>query len=189
MPTLIELVSIIDWTAYPTIDDESFPDLTTAGASHWSSTPTGSGAFVVELAFGSMYANPLDALHRIRCVRAGRNAPHRFEVEGATVREVATGLVWERVARNDDESPFASETYCDDLVLESYDDWRLPGVGELATLIDVSVADPALDRNVFPEEVGQEELAFWAQAGWLVDFNDVGLAAASAALHRARCVR
>ena len=186
-PTLIELYSIVDWTEYPTIDDEAFPDLTTEGASSWSKTPSGSLAYVVDLAFGSVYANPLDAEHLVRCVRAGKTAPHRFQIEGATVREVATGLVWERVAHSENQSPFGA--YCEDLVLDEYDDWRLPGAGELATLIEASRSKPSLDQTLFPDEIEPEELAFWADAGWLVDFYNVRVASTSAAPHHTRCVR
>jgi hypothetical protein len=188
-PAMIELYSIVDWMEYPTIDDEAFPGVTTEGAAHWSQSTFGSNGLVVDLAFGSVHEEPLDSTNMVRCVRAGGSARHRFEIEGATIRDVATSLVWERSASPMLTAMGTGETYCADLVLEGRDDFRLPGVGELATLLETSASDPSLDRSAFPDEVGQDAYAFWAYRGWVLVYDNIYAFGGSASQHRVRCVR
>jgi len=37
--------------------------------------------------------------------------------------------------------------FCEDLVLDSHDDWRLPNVNELKTIVDISKYNPSIDGN------------------------------------------
>jgi len=190
-PTMIELYSLIDWTKYPTIDPDVIPDVTTDGAPHWSASPFGSMGFVVNLAFGTMYTALLDEANLVRCVRAGNATAHRFAIEGGTLSEAATGLAWEHSAGTTVYSYAAgdADAYCANLVLDGHDDWRLPGVGELATLVEVTTSQPALDRSKFPDEVGLSDQGFWAHHGWTLSFDIVYALEGSAAGHRVRCVR
>jgi hypothetical protein len=76
--------------------------------------------------------------------------------EGGLVLDQVTGLAWQR---NIDEGP--GETggfvwqdavdHCDALVLEGYDDFRLPTRVELVSIVDPSVTNPAIDHEAFPD--------------------------------------
>ena len=47
----------------------------------------------------------------------------------------ASGLLWQSPPADGKKMADAAATYCDELSLGGYDDWRLPTVGELRTLI------------------------------------------------------
>jgi hypothetical protein len=73
----------------------------------------------------------------------------RFVVvlNGEAVKDVTTGLIWER-------SPDLSHlvwteaiSHCEEKRLGGDDRWRLPNVKELATLIDQEQKDPALPKD------------------------------------------
>ena len=87
------------------------------------------------------------------------NAQHRFDppgtadvrfvvlLNGEAVRDVATGLVWER---SPDLSHFVwtdAISHCEEKRLGGRERWRLPTVKELATLIDREQKDPALPKD------------------------------------------
>ena len=79
----------------------------------------------------------------------GYCAPHNFSIDDSvenekTVIDNNTGLEWQQT--------FSSyyENYCEDLVYGGHDDWRLPTILELQTIVDNGKTDPAIDTAYFP---------------------------------------
>jgi hypothetical protein len=70
-----------------------------------------------------------------------------------TTTDATTDLTWQVRASEELDQATAS-TYCGSLVLGSHDDWRLPTIRELITLLDYSVPYYGLDRDVFPTDAG-----------------------------------
>ena len=71
---------------------------------------------------------------------------------GGTVTDTATGLMWQQ----DEAGLMNWETalsYCENLQLAGYDDWRLPNINELQSLVDYSTYYPAIDHYAFPNAV------------------------------------
>jgi hypothetical protein len=124
--------------------------------------------------------------------------PRSYEVGTETVMDCVTGLEWQRVVAPESFTPAAAISYCDGLTLGGYSDWRLPSTIELITLVDYTIANPAIDAAAFPETPPEY---FWTASPllrepdpdahwWYVNFDD-GSAyyAVLANPFRARCVR
>lgn len=142
----------------------------------------------------------------IACVwiRARADAPAtRYIVDADLVKDTKTGLVWQRMVGTRDGTFEAAARYCQTLTLAG-GGWRLPGVKELATLVDPTRYDPAIDPNTFPRT---PSVFFWSastptaftgiQARFGVGFLDgaIGSVASNAfdtpstRMNAVRCVR
>jgi len=98
-----------------------------------------------------------------------------FTRSGSIVTDSVTELQWQ-----DDVTPSttwqAAITYCENLTLDSYDDWRLPNLNELKSLVDRTTYDPAI-QSAFQNVVSSGYWSSTAHADgipyvWGVDFND-----------------
>jgi hypothetical protein len=197
LPTRIELVSLVDRTRNPAIDERAFPE--TPADYFWSASPvpTAPGSRysvyfgVGETAWG---AEDQVAAHA-RCVRSGHRAPEpRLVAEGGGVTDTATGLEWEQEAPDVELGVDAARTYCDGLSLAGTG-WRLPSPKELQTLVEpaASAADGTLlDTAVFSSSPAASA---WAYDGpsvpaMTVRFTDgfTGIADTGTS-HPVRCVR
>ncbi|MEA3427853.1 MAG: DUF1566 domain-containing protein [Thermodesulfobacteriota bacterium] len=68
--------------------------------------------------------------------------------ETGTVTDKLTGLMWAQNASAEGQKTWAAAlTYCNDLSLGGHDDWRLPNVKELLSLIDWAYCNPALSND------------------------------------------
>ena len=74
----------------------------------------------------------------------------RFQVDGDTVLDRTTGLMWSRenVPGGSMNWKAAAEA-CNVLKLGGHSDWRLPTIRELLTLVDYERHDPAIDTEAF----------------------------------------
>lgn len=114
-----------------------------------------------------------------------------------TVTDNFTLFEWQR-GFSDAKTWSKAKTYCETGIKNILpgDGWRLPGVKELTTLVDVSKkTDPAIDIVAFPDPPGQLFWSFSPLAGgpggaWDVFFNS-GLVGSSNVdnTFRVRCVR
>ena len=95
-----------------------------------------------------------------------------------TVTDANTGLMWQQATAQGDRYRWDQALYYPTgLFLGNYSDWRLPTIEELATLIDSSRYDPAINTKYFPDTVASD---YWSCSGCLnvagcvmrVNFND-----------------
>ena len=92
-----------------------------------------------------------------------------------TVTDTATGLMWQEETA-DEMTWEEAITYCEDLSLGGYTDWRLPNRNELQSIVDYSEYNPAVDTNAFPDTMSSD---YWSSTtnadltdnAWLVNFN------------------
>lgn len=72
-----------------------------------------------------------------------------------TVSDLNTGLMWQQVPTNSDFKWQAAVDYCNNLVLDGYDDWRMPSAKELFSISDFNSGWPYIDLNYFTLASGQ----------------------------------
>jgi len=72
-----------------------------------------------------------------------------FIKQGEVVKDTTHHLLWQDNGAVETEELLFREAYeyCQDLVLEKHDDWRLPTLLELQSIIDYRRYDPALKRG------------------------------------------
>jgi hypothetical protein len=96
-----------------------------------------------------------------------------------TVTDEATGLTWMRCAagRSGSDCSTGSTTgyewqdgidYCDNLNFAGHDDWRLPEIRELESIIDYTSYSPAIDSTAFPADPNG---SFWSSSSDVYEPN------------------
>jgi hypothetical protein len=82
-----------------------------------------------------------------------------------TVTDNLTGLMWAKDANTAGLKNWdGALAYCNDLILGGHDDWRLPNVKELLSLIDFGKSDPALPGGHPFDNVKANLLSFYGSS-------------------------
>jgi hypothetical protein len=202
LPTVIELVSLLDYSASNGINATVFPNV---GNFVYSSTLHSSYQMLVHFNSGNVDTDDMTSKGDVMCVRSAASAAAPVEhylVNGtggtATVRDVNTGLTWQQLPASTAMTFAAARSTCAGLggTLGGAG-WRLPTEKELLTLVDFAqTAPPFIDSTAFPGTPPSEYS--WASTwssnsgtyGWVVDFNDaIGLTSALSNAATVRCVR
>ena len=112
-----------------------------------------------------------------------------------TFRDSQTGLVWQddKDAKNKRLTWKESKKYCQNLSLVLKEDWRVPTVRELQTIVNLKKINPAIKdgfENVVPGKYWASEYVKGTNLGYLVYFQhgDTGKYPKTAKLG-IRCVR
>lgn len=117
----------------------------------------------------------------------------RYVIDGRTAYDTTSKLTWSRDFKT--ALTFAAAvTYCGDLPLNGFDDWRLPTLKELQSLVDYRTDYPAIDTTVFEGTTNDD---FWsstsylfnAEAKWAVRFSTGDSFPPDFDPKAARCVR
>jgi hypothetical protein len=168
LPDQYELLSIADRSGMnaSTISATVFPN--TPLVRFWSSSSSAlntSTAWFVYFLFGSTTSAPKGWYDHARCVRSGPLEGRRLEPSvlsgDRVVVDTVTGLVWQGCSKGQvgDSCAGTSTTsdwqsalsYCDGLSWGGYDDWRLPNVSELQSIVDNRrTAVPSINIYAFP---------------------------------------
>jgi hypothetical protein len=89
-----------------------------------------------------------------------------------TVTLNCTGQMWQNdlSSAGGNKTWQEANTYCEDLLLAGYDDWRLPDAHELESIINYASApdtgEPAVDTSCFPEIIGYD---YWSSTSYVGD--------------------
>lgn len=201
LPSRIELASIIDSKrTQPAIDLTVFPGAPSDW--FWTSSVAADNpeaAWYIYFYFGYPKTELAVNQFSVRCVRRTTPSPvpsPRYDTQVDTVRDVATGLIWQRAVPDLTFTFDAGRAYCSQLMLSGKKGWRVPSMVELLTLIDERAAvGPMIDREAFPNTPSE---AFWSStdfsetpgmSAWQVYFDHGnGLYGLPIATFRVRCV-
>ncbi len=177
-PSLTELFSISDFgTGWPYIDtgyfdNVSVPDLKML--QYWSSNfyevgTTHGGApsaFGVNHGTGHIKAYPDGgdgqpmARKYVRAVRGDAYGVSEFVDHGdGTVTDNTTGLMWLADDSGEGLDWEHALAYAETCTASGYDDWRLPNVKELQSIVDYSGVYPAIDQTCF--NITDDDAYFW----------------------------
>jgi hypothetical protein len=171
----------------PLIDLTYFPN-TKAGV-YWildENVQNINSAWYIDFLWGSTWYNDQKSdVHYVRCVRGAAIPPSFTDNGDSTVMDNRTGLMWQQTEPGKQTEPGektwdAALDYCNNLVLGSQVDWRLPNVKELESLAydmwtlptDPSVYFPALSSNSYWSSTSNVlDAAHLKNAQW-VSFSD-----------------
>lgn len=123
------------------------------------------------------------------------NEPSYSVRENGTVRDDNTSLEWQRTDDGTLRTWDEAVTYCDNLELGTFTDWRVPKLKELASITLYDRSNPSIETGTFPETKASP---YWTASSsssfdenpWIVSFADGSLGRAKkSSLHYVRCVR
>ena len=179
IPTVKELMSIVDRDRYdPSINTTYFPN--TESSCYWSSTAydyfTGWGVCLFKGLVRRSYGD-CDIAY-VRAVRGGQCGPFENFIHNGngTVTNTDTGLMWQQDTAPETYTWQEALSYCENLTLAGYDDWRLPNVNELHSIVDYSTYDPSIKTTFSPNTVSSYYWSSTSNAGdpiyaWVVYFG------------------
>lgn len=151
LPTRLEYISLLDegqgaGTALPAAFS---PD--TSGQ-YWTASSSGVTAgnfFVVDDSEGKWNVAVVATSFGVRCVRGAALAGEQQGAEGV-VTDSMTGLSWQADMLPDSAHTWSEAlAYCEGLTFAGKQDWRLPNIKELATIVDEAAAAPPVVALLF----------------------------------------
>ena len=187
LPTVKELSFIRNMDTYqPAINTDFFPN--TQAFYYWSSTTNAGNPFyawIVDFFDGfvipgykSFYITWQSTLCvlAVRGVQCGSLGNYIHNKDG-TVTDTETGLMWQKDTAPGTYTWKQALAYADTSTLAGYEDWRLPNVNELESLVEYSQYDPSIDTTYFPNT---QSSTYWSSTtgapgpfyAWIVDFFD-----------------
>jgi hypothetical protein len=154
LPERNELLTVTYYEWVSAIDGRFFPG--TEWTFYWSATEDKrqpSHAFEVDFQYGDSGTGlKTTADDYVRCVRGKSLKCPDFIYNGdSTISDKSTSLTWQK-GEGGPMNWWEALTYCEELSLAGYSDWRVPNVRELASIMDLDRStQPVIDTSFFPE--------------------------------------
>ncbi|MDM8538458.1 DUF1566 domain-containing protein, partial [Desulfobacterales bacterium HSG17] len=152
LPTRMELRSIANYgREFPAIDIEYFPNIK---STYWTSSIKAIDAsvvWIVDLTNGY----DIEDFKSRRCyglaVRGDlpKSFDHLINNCDGTVTDTATGLMWQQVGSAIQMSWSNALEYCKNLFFSEHNDWRLPDLKEIDSIVDLNQYSPSIDTGYF----------------------------------------
>ncbi|MGK5091346.1 DUF1566 domain-containing protein [Deltaproteobacteria bacterium TL4] len=87
--------------------------------------------------------------------------PMSFTDNGnGTITDNVTGLLWQKQDDGVGRDWDTANTYCEELPLAGYTDWKLPAVSELTSIVNYGRSSPAINTTYFPSTSSD----YWSSA-------------------------
>ena len=183
LPTVYELSFLVDRGEFdPAVEPLFFPDLPEDSWTYyyWSSTTRttdSSLAWLTSFMYGRNLSGAKSSLMYVRAVRGKwPTSASAFVENHGTVTDTGSGLMWQQ-GTTDQMTWQEAISYCENLELSGYSDWRLPNQHELLSIKDFGSSYPAIDTRVFPDVISAH---YWSSTtdvsksdyAWSVTFAD-----------------
>jgi hypothetical protein len=158
LPTVKDLTYIVKRDTYnPSINTTYFPN--TISSYYWSSTSDAEYqgvTWLVSFNEGDVISMANYFIYYVRavCGGQGESLDHFIDNGDGTVSDMETGLMWQKgtvCCLNPWQQALA---YCENLVLAGHDDWRLPNINELQSIVDYAQYEPSINTAYFPDTYG-----------------------------------
>ncbi|GBC63295.1 hypothetical protein DENIS_4289 [Desulfonema ishimotonii] len=188
LPTIkeLDLIAILEqyYEAYygtydPTINTEYFPN--TSPSPYWSATSYANIAsdaccFTFDFGADSHHDKSRNCYVRAVCDGQSQSLGNLIINNDGTVTDSQTGLMWQQATQDNAMTWQNSFSWCDNLQLAGYDDWRLPDIKELRSIVDYNRYNPSVDIEYFFDTVSSSYWSASTCAGytggaWSLDFN------------------
>jgi len=158
LPDRKELRSIVDHDKTDlTINSDYFPN--TPVANYWTSSTYNNmnySAWYVYFFYGADFSSGKSNLYHVRAVSGPKSREKLIDNGNGTVTDLSTGLMWQQATAPGSHSWQNALSYCEDLSLGGYTDWRLPTIKELDSIVDLKQQLPAIDIDYFPDTDSNE---------------------------------
>lgn len=181
LPRIDELRTVIDYSIFPPID----PVFSHNWGPYWSSSEyvnDTADAWFINSTYGTVSHTGKSLSCSIRCVRSGPYWPlepldYLFIKNDEVVEDIRTQLDWQRQDDGIQRNWLSAYQYCDELLLDGHDDWRLPEIDELSYIIDYTNFNPSVSTGYFNNIL---DTYYWSgtiyaaseNEAWAVNFLD-----------------
>jgi hypothetical protein len=153
LPNPRESLSIVNNSRLvPAINTDFFPN--TISSYCWSSTTSAEStdsAWLLGFGYGNVTHYNKSNSYYVRAVRGGQNwSLNNFVNNGdGTVTDTNKGLMWQQSSPETGMNWEQALSYCEGLTTGGHNDWRLPTVKELQSIVDYGRYDPAINTDYF----------------------------------------
>jgi hypothetical protein len=181
LPRRRELISIVNYGVFlPSIELTSFPDCKTGAFwsyTTWAPLPD-ERAWTVFFDYGQTGPKLMSDPFYVRCVRGNSVLANTYIDNGdGTVSDATTGLMWQQKDDGLNRTWEEALSYCEGLKIGEYDDWRLPNLRELESILVYSnqpTIDPVFECIGY-YYVSSTTVEHLPQYFWSVGFSGSGV--------------
>ncbi|CAE6935452.1 Protein of unknown function (DUF1566) [Vibrio sp. B1REV9] len=156
-PLMKELQSIADLGEFrPAINTEAFLNMPRLSSGVWGFPVSDHPDHAWHIGFpeGHIMGQHTASTKLVRCVRADNGAAYHnmsyVDNGDGTVTEKVTDRMWQQKIDYKRRNWLDSIEYCENLDYAGYNDWRLPNIKELVSIVNYNKTSPAIDEEFFP---------------------------------------
>jgi len=167
LPEIFELQSLVNYSRFdPAFDPVILTESPDRSAGLWSATPSAADpteTWFLSIKSGGLFQQEKSQTVRYgtaMCVRGEKQNPGAYVDNGDTITDILTFVTWQKSVDVQTRTWEQALSYCSHLTLDGENDWRLPNIRELGSVIDFSSYDPALNTGYFPASMPSEY--FWS---------------------------